>query len=56
MVYFEAQDLAGLTPFLRQLPGIIVVDHMGRPDVAKGAGHPDFQRFIDLMATATLHS
>ncbi len=50
VVYFEAQDLAGLTPFLRQLPGIIVVDHMGRPDVAKGAGHPDFQRFIDLMA------
>ena len=50
VVYFEAQDLQGLTPFLRTLPGIIVVDHMGRPDVAKGVDHPDFQRFVDLMA------
>lgn len=50
VVYFEAADLEGLTPFLRKLPGIIVVDHMGRPDVAKGVDHPDFQRFIDLMA------
>lgn len=50
VVYFEAPDLEGLTPFLRRLPGIIVVDHMGRPDIAKGVDHPDFQRFIDLMA------
>ena len=50
VVYFEAADLEGLTPFLRKLPGIIVVDHMGRPDVSKGVDHPDFQRFIDLMA------
>lgn len=50
VVYFEAQDLAELTPFLRLLPGIVVVDHMGRPDVAKGVDHPDFQRFVDLMA------
>lgn len=50
VVYFEAQDLAELTPFLRRLPGIVVVDHMGRPDVAKGVDHPDFQRFVELMA------
>ena len=50
VVYFEAADLEGLTPFLRKLPGIIVVDHMGRPDVANGIDHPDFQRFVDLMA------
>ena len=50
VVYFEAADLEGLTPFLRKLPGIIVVDHMGRPDVSKGVDHPDFLRFIDLMA------
>ncbi len=49
VVYFEAADLADLEPFLKQLPGIIVVDHMGRPDVAKGADHPNFQRFIQLM-------
>jgi 2-pyrone-4,6-dicarboxylate lactonase len=49
VVYFEAADLAGLTPFLRQLPTTIVVDHMGRPDVAKGVAHPDFQAFLALM-------
>jgi len=49
VVYFEAADLADLVPFLTRLPGIIVVDHMGRPDVTKGADHPDFQRFIKLM-------
>ncbi len=50
VVYFEAQDLEGLIPFLKQLPTTIVVDHMGRPDVTKGVDHPDFQRFVDLMA------
>lgn len=50
VVYFEAQDLESLEPFLNTLPGIIVVDHMGRPDVTKGVDHPDFERFINLMA------
>ncbi|MGH1355248.1 MAG: amidohydrolase family protein [Thalassovita sp.] len=49
VVYFEAQDLEELVPFLEKLPTILVVDHMGRPDVSKGVDHPDFQRFIKLM-------
>lgn len=49
VVYFEAADLAELTPFLKTLPGIIVVDHMGRPDVGKPVSHPDFQAFVQLM-------
>lgn len=49
VVYFEAQDLEELEPFLAQLPTVIVVDHMGRPDVTKGVDHPDFQRFISMM-------
>lgn len=49
VVYFEAPDLEELAPFLKQLPTIVVVDHMGRPDIAKGVDHPDFQRFIRLM-------
>lgn len=49
VVYFEAQDLEDLIPFLKQLPTTIVVDHMGRPDIAKGVDHPDFQRFVALM-------
>jgi 2-pyrone-4,6-dicarboxylate lactonase len=49
VVYFEAQDLEDLEPFLKQLPTTIVVDHMGRPDVTKGVNHPDFRRFIRFM-------
>ncbi|MCY4140179.1 MAG: amidohydrolase family protein [Rhodobacteraceae bacterium] len=50
VVYFEAADLEELEPFLVKLPGIVVVDHMGRPDVTKGVDHPDFERFVRLMA------
>jgi 2-pyrone-4,6-dicarboxylate lactonase len=53
VVYFEAQDLEGLIPFLKELPTVIVVDHMGRPDIAKGVDHPDFHRFVSLMAENT---
>ena len=37
VVYFEAPDLEDLIPFLNELNTTIVVDHMGRPDVAKGS-------------------
>ncbi len=50
VVYFEAPDLRELAPFLRRLPTKIVVDHMGRPDVAAGVDSPGFQTFLDFMA------
>ncbi len=50
VVYFEAADLEELVPFLASLPTKVIVDHMGRPDVAKGVDHPDFERFLNLMA------
>ena len=50
VVYFEAADLEALIPFLESLPTILVIDHMGRPDVTKGTDHPDFRRFVSLMA------
>ena len=49
VVYFEAQDLADLSSFLKSLPTTVVIDHMGRPDVAQALDHPDFRLFIDLM-------
>ena len=49
VVYFEAPDLADLTPFLKQLPGVVVVDHMGRPDVTRPVEGPVFGMFVDLM-------
>ncbi|MCC0032495.1 MAG: amidohydrolase family protein [Brucellaceae bacterium] len=50
VVYFEAPDLEGLIPFLNELPTIIVVDHMGRPDIAAGVNSPGFDMFVKLMA------
>ncbi len=50
VVYFEAEDLEELIPFLEQLPTTIVVDHMGRPDVSKGADDAQFRRFVALVA------
>ena len=50
VVYFESQDLEDLQPFLTTLPGTIVVDHMGRPNVAKPLDDPHFTRFMDLMS------
>ena len=49
VVYFEAADLEDLTPFLAQLPTIIVVDHMGRPTIENGTKHADWRRFVTLM-------
>ena len=49
VVYFEAADLEDLVAFLESLPTVIVVDHMGRPEVKNGVDHPDFKRFLDLM-------
>ncbi|SLN62973.1 amidohydrolase family protein [Oceanibacterium hippocampi] len=49
VVYFEAADLEELIPFLKEIPTTIVVDHMGRPDIAKGVDNPGFRRFVGLM-------
>jgi len=50
VVYFEAADLDELIPFLASLPGTIVIDHMGRPDVTKGAEDPAFRTLIRFLA------
>jgi 2-pyrone-4,6-dicarboxylate lactonase len=49
VVYFEAQDLPELWDFFTALPTIVVVDHMGRPDVTKPVDGPEFGRFLKLM-------
>ena len=49
VVYFEAQDLPELWDFFTTLPTTVVVDHMGRPDVAKPVGGPEFELFLKLL-------
>lgn len=49
VVYFEADILEELLPFLEAIPTIIVVDHLGRPDIAQGADGKDITAFRKLM-------
>jgi len=49
VVYFEAQDLPELWDFFTSLPTIVVVDHMGRPDVAKPVDGAEFELFVRLL-------
>ena len=49
VIYFEAPDLPELWDFFAALPATVVVDHMGRPDVAKAVDGPDFDLFIRFM-------
>ena len=50
VVYFEAEQLETIAPLIARLPGIVVVDHMGRPDVSQSVDGPEFARFRDFMA------
>jgi 2-pyrone-4,6-dicarboxylate lactonase len=49
VVYFEADILAELRPFLDAIPVPLVVDHMGRPDVRGGPDGADMRAFRALL-------
>lgn len=49
VIYFEAADLAERWNFFTSLDAVVVVDHMGRPDVTKSVDGPQFEQFLRLM-------
>lgn len=49
VIYFEAADLEERWNFFTALPTIVVVDHMGRPDVTKPVDGSEFGRFLKFM-------
>lgn len=51
IVYFEADILEELIPFLEAIPTTIVVDHLGRPDIAQGPDGADITAFKRLLDT-----
>lgn len=51
VVYFEADLLAELEPFLEAIPTSIVVDHLGRPDVSHGPDGSEILAFRALLAS-----
>ncbi len=50
VIYVEAQDLPELRDYFASLPGVVVFDHMGRPDVSKDPQGEEFDQFVDLLA------
>jgi 2-pyrone-4,6-dicarboxylate lactonase len=49
VIYFEADILEELRPFMDAIPVPLVIDHMGRPDVAQGPFGPDMRAFRALL-------
>lgn len=49
VVYFEAADLAERWELITHLPTVVVVDHLGRPDVTRPVNGPGFALFQRLM-------
>ncbi len=49
VVYFEAPDLAERWELFTWMPTVVVVDHMGRPDVTQPLDGPGFELFNRFM-------
>ncbi len=49
VIYFEADILDELRPFIDAIPVPVVVDHMGRPDVRQGSDGADMKAFRRLL-------
>lgn len=49
VIYFEADILEELRPFLDAVPVPLVIDHMGRPDVSQGPDGPDMRALRSLL-------
>ena len=56
VIYFEADILDELRPFIDAIPVPLVIDHMGRPDVTQGPDGPDMRAFRALLdSRADIH-
>ncbi|WP_144094585.1 amidohydrolase family protein [Croceicoccus sediminis] len=49
VIYFEAELLEELRPFIGAIPVPVVIDHMGRPDVTQGPDGPEMRAFRSLL-------
>lgn len=49
VIYFEADILGELVPFLESIPTTIVVDHMGRPSMSEGPDGAEIAAFKALL-------
>ncbi len=49
VIYFEADILEELRPFMDAIPVPLVIDHMGRPDVTQGPNGADMKAFRNFL-------
>jgi 2-pyrone-4,6-dicarboxylate lactonase len=49
VIYFEADILEEMRPFIAAIKVPVIIDHMGRPDVSHGPDGPDMRAFRRLM-------
>ena len=49
VIYFEADILEEMRPFISAIPVPVVIDHMGRPDVAQGPDGADMTALRSLL-------
>ena len=49
VIYFEADILEDLRPFMDAIPIPLVIDHMGRPDVTQGPDGADIRAFRTFL-------
>jgi 2-pyrone-4,6-dicarboxylate lactonase len=49
VIYFEADILEEMREFIAALPVLVVIDHMGRPDVSQGPDGRDMRAFRSLL-------
>lgn len=49
VIYFEADILEEMRPFVAAIPVPVVIDHMGRPDVSQGPAGTDMRAFRTLL-------
>jgi 2-pyrone-4,6-dicarboxylate lactonase len=49
VIYFEADSLEELRPFMDAIPVPLVIDHMGRPDVTQGPDGADMKAFRNFL-------
>lgn len=51
VIYFEADIIDEMRPFIAAIPVPVVIDHMGRPDVTQGPDGADMKAFRALLDT-----
>ncbi len=49
VIYFEADILEEMRPFIADIPVAVIIDHMGRPNLSQGPDGNDMKAFRNLL-------